>query len=81
MHLDALERHKSRGERTARLGNAPVSDHVEDGAKFGGLAEGTRGLAVDRVEEARDAVCDGAIDGVVAHEMQGEAGENDTSVA
>lgn len=55
---EAGVRRREEAEQTRR--HAPVRDHVEDRAELGRLAERARGLAIDSVEEGRDAVRDRA---------------------
>jgi hypothetical protein len=45
------------------------------------LAEGASGVTIDGIEETRDTISNRAANGVIAHEMKGQAGENDTGVA
>jgi hypothetical protein len=53
--------------------DGPIGDHIEDGAKLGGLIESAGSLTVDGVEQARDAVEDGAVFGMVAVRVVYEA--------
>jgi hypothetical protein len=62
-------------------GRAAVRDHVEHGAELRALLEVARGDAVEGVEEAGDAVEDGAGAGVEGHVVEGGEGEDDTGVA
>lgn len=60
---------------------AAVRHHVEYRAELCRLVEFARGVAVECVEETRDAVEEGAVVGVVGHEVEGGAGEDDAGVA
>ncbi len=62
-------------------GRAAVRDHVEHGAELRALLEVARGDAVEGVEEAGDAVEDGAGAGVEGHVVEGGEGEDDAGVA
>lgn len=70
---------KGRGEKDeeARRG-AAVGDHVEDGAEAGGLLKDAGGVAVEGVEEAGDAVEDGAGSRMQGHVVERGDGEDDS---
>lgn len=58
-------------------GRAAVCDHVEDGAEAGGLVVVARCDAVEGVEQAGDAVEEGAGAWVQGHVVEGGYGEDD----
>lgn len=70
-----------REEDEQARGGAAVGDHVEDGAEAGGLLKDAGGLAVEGIEEARDAVEERARPGVQGHVVEGGKGEDDAHVA
>ena len=60
---------------------AAICDHVQHGAELGGLLKVARGDAVEGVEEAGDAVEDGAGAWVEGHVVEGGDGEDDAGVS
>ncbi len=72
----------SRAEEYKQAGcRAAISDHIQHGAKLGRLLEIARSDSVEGVEEAGDAVEDGARAGVEGHVVEGAYGEDDAGVA
>ncbi len=72
---------RRREEDEQARGGAAVGDHVEDGAEAGGLLKEAGGVAVDGVEEARDAVEERASARVQGHVVEGRKSEDDARVA
>lgn len=71
-----------RGEEAEQTrGRAAVRHHVEDRAELCRLVECAGGIAVEGVEQAGDGVEESAVVGVVWHEVEGCAGEDDAGVA
>lgn len=73
---------KSRRQKDEQArGGAAVGDHVQDGAEPGRLVKGPGGISVEGVEQARDAVEQGARARVQRHVVQGRNGEDDSAVS
>lgn len=71
---DAPTRERA-GQEDKQAGcRAAVGHHVEDGAEAGGLMEVARRVAVERVEDAGDAVEEGAGAWVERHVVEGGDG-------
>ena len=61
-------------------GRAAIGHHVEDGAEAGRLVEVARGIAVEGIEEARDAVQERARSRVQGHVVERGHGEHDSRI-
>ena len=59
---------------------AAIGHHVEDGAEAGGLVEVAGGIAVEGIEEARDAVQERARSRVQGHVVERRHGEHDSRI-
>jgi hypothetical protein len=59
----------------------PICHHIQDCAELGCLAEGSRRLAVDCVQQTRYAVQQRAVLWVIAHVVESEPCEDDAAVA
>lgn len=62
-------------------GGATVGDHVEHGTEAGRLLEDAGSPAIEGVEQAGDAVEDGARAWVQGHVIEGGDGEDDARIA
>jgi hypothetical protein len=70
-----------REENEETGGRAAICHHVQDRAEPGGLLKVPRGISVQGVEEAGDAVQGGAGTGVQRHVVEGGKCEEDARVA
>ena len=61
-------------------GSAAIGDHVENGAEAGRLLTDTGGVAIEGVEQTRDAVEERAGARVEWHVVEGCEGEDDSGV-
>jgi hypothetical protein len=76
------EAREGRGEKDEQArGGASIGDHVEDGAEAGGLLESASEVAIEGIEETRDAVEKGARARMQRHVVERCECEDDASVA
>lgn len=81
LEQDGEARERRREEDEQAGGGAAVGHHVKHGAEARRLLEVTRSVAVQRVEELRDAVEERARARVEGHVVEGPHGEDDAGVA
>ena len=68
-------------ENQEARGRATIRHHVQDGTKSGGLFEVPSGISVQRIQQTRDTVKNGASPRVEGHVVKRRDGEDDSGVA